>query len=242
MLITIEDLAGRIEAACFAALAAEAAASGPAAADDFLLVAESLGAGGRLDVEDLRRRGLGGLPLCGEAGILLRALPLALLSPLDRPSLRRDAQRCAALAMADEGTVVTSVAAALLTADLLRFDLDTALIRVRQSLLEEAPIGLLQRLTPLQPTQALMADEDPSSALQMAVTALDRGQGVPDVLGLLTEAPDPHASLTLGAVLAAVRDGLAGSDDSWLNAVPHRARASLIARGLAEHAVGTRDT
>lgn len=242
MIITIDGLAERIEAACFAALSAEAMASGPAAADDFLLVAESLGSLGRLDDEDLLRRGLGALPRCGAAGVLLRVLPLALMSPLDRPRLRRDAQRCASLAPADEGAVVTAVAAALLAADLLRFDLDTALIRVRQSLLEEAPRALLDRLTPLPADHPLEGDEDPSLALQLAITALDRAQGVPAVLALLGDGGRPHASLTLAGTLAAAREGLAGAGDDWLETVPHRARATIIARALAAHATGERDT
>src|SRR6202023_3799079 len=95
---------------------------------------------------DLRHRGLERPSRSGSAGLLLRALPFGLLSPLDRPRLRRDAYRCVALAGADEGTAITAVAAALLIADLLRFDLATALVRVRQSLLEDAPMALLDRL------------------------------------------------------------------------------------------------
>jgi len=242
VLITIDRLPERIEAACFAALTAEAAAAGPAAADDFLLVAESLGGKGRYDEEDLRRRGLGALPLCGQSGIILRVLPLALVRPLDRPRLRREAQRCASLACADEGAVVTAVAASLLAADLLRFDLHSALIRVRQSLLEEAPMALLERLTPLPPDHPLEGDDDATLALQLAITALDRAHGVPAVLALLSDGGDPRASLTLAGTLAAARDGLGGAGEEWLGAVPHRARATIIARGLAAHAEGERDT
>jgi hypothetical protein len=237
MVITVSRLPERIEAACYGALAGESVAAGPAAADDFLLVAESLGAAGGLDQEDLLRRGLGSMPLSGEAGVLLRALPLALLHPLERPRLRREVQRCLALAGTEPGAVVTSIAAALLVADLLRFDLITALIRVRQSLLEEAPMALLDRLTPLGPEESLDGDDDPSRALQLAITALDRAEGIPSVLKALGGDHDLHVSLTLAAVLAAARDGLAGADDAWLNGVPHRARALIIARGLSGHAV-----
>lgn len=243
MLISIDRLAERIEAACFGVLAAEAAAGGPAAADDFLHVAESLGVAGGFDEEDLRSRGMASLPLCGPPGLVARALPLALLMPLERPRLRRHAQRCVALAGPDEGAVVTAVAAALLVADLLRFDLATALLRVHQSLLEEAPSALLDRLRPLEPDTPLAGDEDPSQALRLAITALDRSRGLPGAIGALGGAdPGLHTAITLAAVLAAARDGLEGTDEAWLSSVPHRARASQIARGLAERAVAERDT
>ena len=82
--------------------------------------------------------------------------------PLDRPRLRRDAYRCAAAAGADEGTTIVCVAAALVAADLLRFDPSTTAIRVRQSLLEDAPMALLNRLTILDPeTEVVEGDADP---------------------------------------------------------------------------------
>src|SRR4029077_14001683 len=104
---------------------------------------------GGCDEGDPRARGLDQAPATGRAGLLLRAVPVALLSPLDRPRLRRYAHRAALLGGADEGPALTAVAPAALGADLCRFDLDTALVRVHQTLLEEAPVALLSRLRPL---------------------------------------------------------------------------------------------
>ena len=147
LLVTlIEDLPGRIEASFIGALAGEHAAGTAAGTADLVGVAESAAACGGFDDADLRQRGLERPSRAGAAGLLLRALPFGLLSPLDRPRLRRDAYRCVAMAGADEGTAVSAVAAALLIADLLRFDLETSLVRVRQSLLEDAPMALLDRL------------------------------------------------------------------------------------------------
>ena len=170
---SIEDLGGRIEAACLGALAGETAAGSAAGAADLLGVAESAAACGGFDEYDLRQRGLQRPSRSGNAGLVLRALPFGLLTPLDRPRLRRDAYRCVALAGADEGTAITAVAAAILIADLARFDLDTALVRVRQSLLEDAPMALLQRLTALPGSAELSGDPDPGIALQGAITAMN---------------------------------------------------------------------
>ena len=121
----IDDLPGRIEASFIGALAGEDAAGTAAGTADLVGVAELAAACGCFDDADLRQRGLERPSRAGAAGLLLRALPFGLLSPLDRPRLRRDAYRCVAMAGADEGTAVTAVAAALLIADLLRFDLAT---------------------------------------------------------------------------------------------------------------------
>src|SRR6202040_1419863 len=133
-LIPIDDLPGRIDASFIGALAGEHAAGTAAGTADLVGVAESAAACGGFDDADLRQRGLERPSRAGAAGLLLRALPFGLLSPLDRPRLRRDSYRCVAMAGSDEGTALTAVAAALLIAYPLRFDLETALIRVRQSL------------------------------------------------------------------------------------------------------------
>ena len=162
----IDDLPGRIEASFIGALAGEDAAGTAAGTADLVGVAESAAACGCFDDADLRQRGLERPSRAGAAGLLLRALPFGLLSPLDRPRLRRDAYRCVAMAGADEGTAVTAVAAALLIADLLRFDLSTALVRVRQSLLEDAPMALLDRLRVVESGAPIdVSDPDPGLTL-----------------------------------------------------------------------------
>ena len=162
----------RVEAAFLGALAGERAAQAPAAAGDLLEVANSIATVGGFDADDLRRRGLAGSSQAGPAGLLLRAIPFALLAPLDRPRIRRDAYRVAALAGADEGTAVAAMAAALLVADLTRFDLATAAVRVYQSLLEDAPFALLERFRPGQAAPPAEADDDPGAALQLAMAAV----------------------------------------------------------------------
>ena len=135
-----------------------------------LAVAESLGERGELDLDDLRQRDLGDP---NAAGLLVRVLPFGLASPLDRPRLRRDAYRCAAAAGADEGTAVACVAAALIAADLMRFDASTTALRVRQSLLEDAPMALLDRLRVLPENSDLSPSGQPGATLQLALSVVD---------------------------------------------------------------------
>ena len=171
-----------------------------------LAVAESIAAHGGLDVDDLRQRQLTSAP---GAAVLLRVLPFGLATPLDRPRLRRGAYRCAAAAGADEGTTLVCVAAALVAADLLRFDPAMTAIRVRQSLLEDAPMALLNRLTVLDPeTEVTEVDSDPGAALQLALSALEwtRCAGVASALARLGEAGRGDTG-TLTAALAGAAAG-----------------------------------
>jgi hypothetical protein len=241
----IEDQSARIEAAFIGALAGESAAGTAAGAADLLGVAESVAATGGFDEADLRHRGLERPSRGGTAGLLLRALPYGLLTPLDRPRVRRDAYRCLALAGGDEATAITGVAAALLVADLLRFDLGTALVRVRQSLLEDAPMALLQRLAvlrdvppPEEPEQAAPADgappfpADPTDVLQRALTAVDQDGSIDHILAAAEGAP--AVALTLAGALAGARGGLAVVDGVDREHLPHADRAIAIAHRLGD--------
>jgi hypothetical protein len=240
----IDDLPGRIEACFVGALAGEAAAGSAAGAADLLGVAESAAASGGFDEADLRHRGLERPSRGGSAGLLLRALPFGLLSPLDRPRLRRDAYRCVALAGADEGTAVTAVAAALLIADLLRFDVHLALVRVRQSLLEDAPMALLQRLAVadlaglpgIDPAGEAGAtpDADPGLTLQRAISALASAE----TLGGVLEAASggPSVALGLAGALAGASGGRQAVAAAGHEHLPHAERAVAIAHRLAERA------
>ena len=176
---------------------------------DMLAVAESIAEHGRLDLDDLRDRHLGD---AAGAALLVRVLPFGLASPLDRPRLRRDAYRCAAAAGADEGTALGSVAAALVAADLLRFDPSTTAIRVRQSLLEDAPMALLDRLVILEAQgEPPDGDGDPGAALQVALSAVEwtACAGVASVLARLGEAGRGE----VGTLAAAFAGAAAGSCD-----------------------------
>jgi hypothetical protein len=225
----------RIEAAFLGALAGERAAQAPAAAGDLLEVADSIAAVGGFDAEDLRRRGLVGSSQAGPAGLLLRAVPYALLAPFDRPRVRRDAYRVAALAGADEGTAVAAMATALLVADLTRFDLATAVVRVYQSLLEDAPFALLERLRIGGAVTAAASDDDPGVALQLAIAgALGAEQVEAAISG--ASAPGRRAALSLAGVLAGTRLGSAGFDSAWRAAVPHAHRAATLAAAVASRA------
>ena len=226
--------AARIEAAFLGALAGERAAQAPAAAGDLLEVADSIVSVGGFDAEDLRRRGLTGSSQAGPAGLLLRAVPFGLLTPLDRPRVRRDAYRVASLAGADEGTAVAAIAAALLAADLTRFDLATAVVRVYQSLLEDAPFALLDRLR-LDAAALAENDDDPSAALQLAIAGL---VGAVRVEAAIEAAAGRgrRAAVSLAGALAGALLGSAGFDDAWRSGVPHGHRAATVAAGLAARA------
>ena len=145
----LSDLQQRITAALCGAAGARSATEPGSALDpvgDMFAVAEAIAARGVLDVDDLRH-----LSDAAGTALLLRVVPIGLATPLDRPRLRRAAYRCASAAGADEGTTLVCVATALVAADLCRFDPSTTAIRVRQSLLEDAPMALLNRLTILEP-------------------------------------------------------------------------------------------
>lgn len=231
----IEDLSGRIEAACIGALAGEAAAGTSAGAADLLGVAESAAACGGFVEEDLRQRGLERPSRSGSAGLLLRALPFGMLTPLQRPRLRRDAYRCVALAGADEGTAVAAVATALLAADLMRFDLETSLVRVRQSLLEDAPISLLDRLR-VAPLHAAEAERDADAAvvLQAAIGALAHTDTIAGAVE--AAAARPAVTRSLAGSLAGAHHGRPAVAGIHAEDLPHGDRALHIAHRLAEQA------
>jgi hypothetical protein len=129
---------------------------------------------------------------------------------------------------------MTAVAAAVLAADLLRFDLGWCLTRLHQTLLEEAPLALLHRLQPLPPDAPLRGDGDPGAALQIAITALDRTDSVPAVLDELSVyGEELGVAFSLAGALAGARSGSSG-DRQWLADVPERVHA--VARRLAGHA------
>ena len=232
----IDDPGGRIEAAIVGALAGEAAAGTAAGAADLLGVAESAAACGGFVDADLRQRGLERPSRSGSAGLLLRAIPFGLLAPLDRPRLRRDAYRCVALAGADEGTAIAAVAAALLVADLMRFDAHAALLRVRQSLLEDAPMALLARLAPEAAAHA--ADEtDPGGVLQAAISAMVEAATVGEAIAAASGGP--AVALTLAGALAGAHRGRSAIAGIAAEDLPHGDRGLQIARHLANNEGGS---
>ena len=201
-------------------------------AEDVLLTADCIADSRGLDADALREAGLTTAPAGASAGVVLRALPCALLNSNDRPAVRRSAHLAAAVAGVDEGTAVVAVAVGVLATDLIRgFPLDTALLRCHQTLLEEAPMALLNRLRPLADDAQLDGDGDPSMALQLAVTALHRAQGVDAVLAQFEGSP-LHTAPPLAAALAAIRDGFDGFDIGLLSDHPLRNRAESAAAGL----------
>jgi hypothetical protein len=226
--------AAHVEAAFLGALAGERAAQAPAAAGDLLEVADSIASVGGFDAADLQRRGLAGSSQAGLPGLLLRAIPFGLLSPLDRPRVRRDAYRIATLAASDEATAVAAIAAALLAADLLRFDVATAAMRVRQSLLEDAPLSLLGRLHP-EAAELPDRDDDPSAALQLALAAARTADRV-EAAVLAAAAPGRRAAASLAGALAGAHLGQAGIDDALRTSLPHGQRAAALAGAVAARA------
>jgi hypothetical protein len=231
----VDDLEGRILAALAGAVEGERQAGVATGAALLVAAAESAGATGGFDPDDLRARSLDAAPPSGLAGVLLPALAYGLLTPADRPLLRRSAHRVARLAQADEGTAMTAVAAAVLAADLLRFDVEWCLTRLHQTLLEEAPSGLLQRLQPLPDDAPLRGDADPGAALQIAITALARTEDatVPQVLDELESyGEDLTVARSLAAALAGAHTGAAAPGAEWLDATPQHVReaAATLAR------------
>jgi hypothetical protein len=237
--MTIEGLPERIRAALLGAAAGEAAAEQPAGVRQLLDLAELLGENGAsIDVATLRERGLDAPPAGGPAALLLRAVLAGLATPLDRPRLRQGSHRLVTVAHGDEGTAMTAVATGVLAADLIRFDLETALIRLRQTLLEEAPSALHMRLRPFGWTEAPAASTDPGASLQLAITALDRASSIPDAVDAAMRASgDVAAAAALAGALAGARDGLDGCDADWIDAIPARARIDAAAAALGAVAV-----
>jgi hypothetical protein len=227
------DYDERVRAALAGAVVGERLAGTPTGAAQLLDLADSAAQHG-YEAEDLKARGLDTPPPAGLAALPLRAVVYGLLTPLDRPLLRRSAYRSAHLAGADEGTAKTAVAAAVLAADLLRFDLDWCLARLQQTLLEEAPLALLQRLRPLPDDAPLRGDTDPGAALQIAITALHRADTPQAVLDeLQSYGEDLGVAVSLAAALAGARDG---EDDALREGLSPRveaAAAALVARGRA---------
>jgi hypothetical protein len=203
------------------------------------LVAE----GGVVTTQALAAAGFGEAPGGGRAALLLRAIPVGLLSPLDRPRLRLGAHRAVTVAGADEGTAMTAVATAVLVADLCRFDLDTVLVRLRQTLLEEAPSALHARLRVLGWSEPMEGSADPGAALQLALTALDRSDSVAGAVAQATGAGgEVAAAAALAGALAGAHHGLAGLDDEAIATIPAAARIDALAARLAALATNTAPT
>jgi hypothetical protein len=228
----VADHGRRIAAALRGAVAAQPRREVVGAAHDMFEVAESIVVHGGLDVDDLRRRQFSG---ASGPALLVRVLPFGLATPFDRPRLRRDTYRCAAAAGADEGTTVVCVAAALCAADLLRFDPMTTAIRVRQSLLEDAPMALLTRLVPLDPDSEIVEEDDPGAALQVALSVLDWTgcAGVAAALARLGESGRGD----VGTLTAALAGAAAGECDVPVD-VTASDRAERAAEALAAIAAG----
>lgn len=238
MRLAIDALPDRVVAALLGAAAGEAAAERPAGVRQLIELTELLAEHGRLDDDALLAHGLDAQPATGPAGLLLRAIPVALLTPLDRPRIRRDAHRCVLFAGGDAGTAMVAVATATLAADLCRFDLDTALARVRQTLIEEAPTALLRRLAPQPASAPRIASGDPGDALQVAITALALSSTVAVAVAevSLWDGESAAASALAGA-LAGARHALVGIDEEWLDTIPARGRIGAAAASLAARAL-----
>ena len=220
--------ARRIAAALRGAIAAQPQRDAVGAAHDMLAVAGCLNGPSGLDLDALRQ---GHLEERGGPALLVRVLPIGLATPFDRPRVRRDAYRCAAASGADEGTAIVAVAAALVAADLLRFDPATTAIRVRQSLLEDAPMALLDRIAILAADSPLdEVGDDPGAALQVALSALEWTEriGVADVLARLGEAGRGDT----GTLAAALAGAASGSCDVPVDG-PVAARIDALAETLA---------
>lgn len=231
--MAIPDHAARIAAALRGAIAAQPQRDAVGAADDMLAVAECIAGREGLDIDELKQRHLA--DRAGSA-LLVRVLPIGLATPLDRPRIRRDAYRCASAGGADEGTTLVCIATALVVADLLRFDPITTAIRVRQSLLEDAPMALLGRISLLAPeTELGGVEDDPGAALQLALSAVHwtGAAGVAAALARLGEAGRGD----VGTLAAALAGSASGACDVPVDG-PVAGRIDGLAQALAEVSAG----
>lgn len=245
----VHDHAERAEAALAGAVAAGVRCGHPRPAV-ILDVAEALAQGGpstgsAADSPDDATSPLAGL--AGDAGaidLLLWAVPFGLSSPLDRPRLRRRTYRVVAAMGADEGTAILCVATALVAADLLRFTPGVTAIRVRQSLLEDAPMAVLDRLV-IVPESALGPLEgDAGVALQAALSALTWAEVPPETATADAGAADPvelleRAGAAAALPLAAAFAGSGGWDLRLPLDPSLRQRAHTVAAALVALAEGT---
>jgi hypothetical protein len=102
----------------------------------------------------------------------LRGLVFGVLTPNDRQRLRRDAYASAYAGSKDEAIASVAVAIAVITADLSRgFTLEDCVLRCRQTLLEEAPMAVLDALHPLDQEAPLPSGGGVIAALQLAITS-----------------------------------------------------------------------
>ncbi|MFN2451208.1 MAG: hypothetical protein ABR541_02520 [Candidatus Dormibacteria bacterium] len=232
------DFRARVAAALGGALLAEARVGRPAGAEQLLDAAESMGAVGELAPDDLKARGLDDLAAAGPAGVPIRAIAAALLTPGDRPAVRRNATVLARIApAADFGTVAVSLAAGVLALDLLHFDLTTALLRLHQTLLEDAPILVLRRLSPLPIEAGAPAGTDAGATLQLAISALAEAGDVEAVCAaVLRRQPAATAAVALAAALAGVRGGDSALAPELYLELAAGARVAATAAALADRA------
>lgn len=232
---TSEDLYERAQAMLAAPLAAEEAAGVAAGAQQLLDVSESVATERRFHDKDIRKHLKDAPSPLQDASIPLLVLPLAVLHRDDRPTLRRDSYRGALSVKASEETALTAMAAAILCSDLFRFDLETSLIRLRQTFLEDAPAALHRRFVPLDLSAPLGSDADPGAALHIAITALSRSDTISGVLEELVMYGDESggASVVLAAALAGARDGLKNSQQ-WMTSGPQVERCITLAHNLVD--------
>jgi hypothetical protein len=107
----------------------------------------------------------------------LRGLVFGILTPSDRQRLRRDAYASALAGSKDEAVACTAVAIAVIAADLCRgFTLEDCLLRCRQTLLEEAPMAVLDALHPLDEEAALAESGGAIASLKLAITTCLRNR------------------------------------------------------------------
>lgn len=133
----------------------------------------------------------GGWPVTATDSMLL-GIPYAFAQPYDRSQVRVQARRAANAAGVDELTAATAMAVALLVADLVWCDLPTALMRVRQTVMEEVPSALLYRLCVRPEPNGWPSSDDAPSTLQMAIAAAQQSTTVSEAAALILERWDGH--------------------------------------------------
>jgi hypothetical protein len=105
-------------------------------------------------------------------------------------------------------------------------------VRVYQSLLEDAPFALLERLRIGGDVAPSEGDDDPGAALHLAIAAVF---GADQIEAAIQGAAGTgrRAAVSLAGALAGARFGAAGLDAAWRAAVPHAHRAVTLAASVA---------
>ena len=142
----------------------------------------------------------------------LRGLLYGVLTPHDRVRLRRDAGAAALAGSRDEAAAAVAVAVAVIAADLSRgFPLDECATRCRQTLLEEAPLAVLDALHPLDEGVEMAPGGSAIASLQCAITAVARFRAMQSIVSAMPAGAEVATALAAAFAALEQRETPSGS-------------------------------